>query len=1035
MFPGTLGNRVELLFGPWVADRTSPNHRISVQETSPGRYLIRGDTRRLFTDDLSEPELLDALLDEVVHSLIYELDTAVALHAASIGWRDKCILIPGPTGAGKTSLAAWFVTRDFEFLSDELVVLAEAGRSALTIARPLLAKSEGDALVALLAASGRERTIRTADNTAVCIDPPASGSQSRRPALMIFPRFVPDSELRIEAAQPAMTGLRLMGCNLNARNLKDHGLAVLAELGRSVPALDLTYGDYGQLDGVLDVLAKFVLDSEPGVAAVRKFTAAFASSERELIDRTRRSPAPATAKPTVPEATPRGSTAPKITIGMATYDDYDGVYFTLQGIRLYHPEILEQAEFVVVDNHPDGPCAQALKGLEPWIPNYRYVPKDDISGTAVRDAVFKEASGEIVLCLDCHVLIAQGTLKRLVDYFDAHPGSRDLMQGPLLFDNLSSIATHFTPKWRAGMYGHWNTVKAAADVDHPPFEITMQGLGLFACRREAWPGFNPAFRGFGGEEGYIHEKFRQRGGRVICLPFLQWAHRFGRPGGPPYVNRWEDRIRNYFIGFRELGWATAPITEHFKEVLGVEPATRIVDAIERELAVRSARGDNVLPGVVKAEAQSLADPFASVWDEAALSQQRSLLQRVASIGADQGVALFLYWGTLLGHVRQGGILPWDDDVDLALFEPDKADALRIALKAGGMETHDLKSGGHTWIKVYDPSYPVTPHHSLPWTWPCIDIFLYAVDAPATGACPATPYPRDIILPGKMTTFEGAAVWEPQDPLAVLDRQYPEWRQRECSSAYSHRREQPAAWAERPIVTDERGCKLSHRPHGEMQYPKPPANPLSRTTYLPLLRAWDDLCRQHGMRYSIFWGTLLGQVRNQRIIPYDRDVDVVVGRSELHTIYGLPDRAPGCVFNDALKDQPAWKVNEIRLVVRRELSSIDGPRFDHRGRLVPTQIDSCAFNAPLARLIIRLPPSSTGREFWHLDVDLFTELSRFNAYPAVDDVDELPELERRMLEGMQVSCVKDAVPYLKHWYGADFMIPDHIYHGGDWVCLA
>ena len=77
----------------------------------------------------------------------------------------------------------------------------------------------------------------------------------------------------------------------------------------------------------------------------------------------------------------------------------------------------------------------------------------------------------------------------------------------------------------------------------------MQGLGLFACRREAWPGFNPRFRGFGGEEGYLHEKVRRNGGRVLCLPALGWTHRFARPLGPPYRPTWEDRVRNYRIGW------------------------------------------------------------------------------------------------------------------------------------------------------------------------------------------------------------------------------------------------------------------------------------------------------------------------------------------------------------------------------------------------------------------------------------------------------------------------------------------------------
>ena len=133
--------------------------------------------------------------------------------------------------------------------------------------------------------------------------------------------------------------------------------------------------------------------------------------------------------------------------------------------------------------------------------------------------------------MDCHVFIVPGALKRLIDYFDAHPDTRDLLQGPLLYDNLTQ---HLDP-FQAGMASAACTASgrraAAADIDAAPFDIPMQGLGLFACRRAAWPGFNPEFRGFGGEEGYIHEKFRRAGGRTLCLPFLRWMHRFARPTG------------------------------------------------------------------------------------------------------------------------------------------------------------------------------------------------------------------------------------------------------------------------------------------------------------------------------------------------------------------------------------------------------------------------------------------------------------------------------------------------------------------------
>ncbi|MGG6499103.1 UNVERIFIED_CONTAM: glycosyltransferase, partial [Bacteroidetes bacterium 56_B9] len=73
-------------------------------------------------------------------------------------------------------------------------------------------------------------------------------------------------------------------------------------------------------------------------------------------------------------------------------------------------------EFVVVDNNPAGRCAEPLAELAKWIDGYRYVPRGDVRGTAVRDAVFREASSPLVLCVDSHVLIAPGALAALLGY-------------------------------------------------------------------------------------------------------------------------------------------------------------------------------------------------------------------------------------------------------------------------------------------------------------------------------------------------------------------------------------------------------------------------------------------------------------------------------------------------------------------------------------------------------------------------------------------------------------------------------------------
>jgi hypothetical protein len=285
----------------------------------------------------------------------------------------------------------------------------------------------------------------------------------------------------------------------------------------------------------------------------------------------------------IPEPSPPGDHR-RLCVAMATYDDFDGVYFTVQSIRLHHPEVLDETSFLIIDNHPEGAGADDLKGLDTRIPHLRYVPFRGYRSTAVRDLVFRIADADIVLCVDSHVLFRPGALRALIHHFETQPASRDLVQGPLLGDDLTSvIGSHFAPKWGAGMYGSWDNDDRAKDPEGDAFEIDMQGLGVFACRRDAWPGFNSRFRGFGGEEGYIHEKVRQQGGRVLCLPALGWAHRFSRPHGPPYRPTWEDRVRNYRIGWQEIGWDLAPMETHFRAHLE-DTAEGILSQTERQVA-------------------------------------------------------------------------------------------------------------------------------------------------------------------------------------------------------------------------------------------------------------------------------------------------------------------------------------------------------------------------------------------------------------------------------------------------------------------
>lgn len=262
----------------------------------------------------------------------------------------------------------------------------------------------------------------------------------------------------------------------------------------------------------------------------------------------------------------------KLTIGMAVHSDYDGVVFTTQSLRLYHH--LSNVELIVVDNDPESPEGKATRELVEhklkgkW--TARYIPFTQVKGTsATRDLVFKEASGDVVMCIDSHVLLAPGALYYLMDFYQKNPSSMDLLQGPLIYDDFVGYSTHFQDIWQSEMWGVWGTDPRGEHPDNPPFEIPGQGLGLFACKKEAWLGFNPHFRSFGGEEMYIHEKYRQAGRKTWCLPGLRWWHRFGRPRGVNYTLTQEDKVRNYILGHLELGLPLDRVKNHFVTEIGM----------------------------------------------------------------------------------------------------------------------------------------------------------------------------------------------------------------------------------------------------------------------------------------------------------------------------------------------------------------------------------------------------------------------------------------------------------------------------------
>lgn len=235
---------------------------------------------------------------------------------------------------------------------------------------------------------------------------------------------------------------------------------------------------------------------------------------------------------------------------MATYDDAFGCWATIGMLEEYHPDV----EIIVIDTKPGG--CRRTKSMT-LAAGGRYFHRPDLAGTAApRDAVFRLATTPWVMVIDCHVIMRAGAIASAQHYAEDHPDSVDLIQGPLIGDDGNVAGTHWRQTTEPGLWGTWD-VMPRSKGGNAPFDIHAQGLGHFMMRRAAWPGFHPLHRGFGAEEGYLHQKVRQNGGRTLCHPGMGWRHYFrdmenGAPA-PPYPLKTDDMVWNLLVTHREVG--------------------------------------------------------------------------------------------------------------------------------------------------------------------------------------------------------------------------------------------------------------------------------------------------------------------------------------------------------------------------------------------------------------------------------------------------------------------------------------------------
>lgn len=117
----------------------------------------------------------------------------------------------------------------------------------------------------------------------------------------------------------------------------------------------------------------------------------------------------------------------------------------------------------------------------------------------------------------------------------------------------------------------------------------------------------------------------------------------------------------------------------------------------------------------------------------AWAAELEVLDAIDRICAKHGIRYFADWGTILGAVRHGGFVPWDDDLDICMLRDDYIRFKQVADAElpEGYVIHDYERQEDHWLFLarvvnnkkicFEPEY-LNKHHNFPWL-AGVDIFV------------------------------------------------------------------------------------------------------------------------------------------------------------------------------------------------------------------------------------------------------------------------------------------------------------------------
>jgi hypothetical protein len=236
----------QFLFDKWRKEAADGPVRFKLVETPEG-FELWDQGKKVFSNPC-QAEAAEYLQAKATQALLENGQGGIILHAACLSGGDRAMILPAQSGSGKTTLSAWLACRGYSFLADDVVMLPWDQQRVVPLTRPLQLKGESRAVLSPYF-DCQAHQAKLYQNDRFCLIPPGllgQPPQVRHPrlALLVFPKYEAGSPFKLSALSPANTGLALMECLVNARNLPGHGFSQAVKYAAQTPARSLVYSDF-----------------------------------------------------------------------------------------------------------------------------------------------------------------------------------------------------------------------------------------------------------------------------------------------------------------------------------------------------------------------------------------------------------------------------------------------------------------------------------------------------------------------------------------------------------------------------------------------------------------------------------------------------------------------------------------------------------------------------------------------------------------------------------------------------------------------